>query len=323
MILITGGAGYIGSHCVLDFIRNNNKCVILDNLQEGHKEAVLSEHFEQADLADVNSIRKVFAKYDIKAVVHFAAYAYVGESVTDPQKYYYNNVVNTLNLLKVMKENNVDKIVFSSTCATYGNPQYTPLDEKHPQSPINPYGQTKLMIESILKDYDKAYELKYIALRYFNASGADNEAQIGESHNIETHLIPLVLKTALGERDSIKVFGSDYDTPDGTCLRDYIHVNDLAKAHRLAIEKLLNGGNSDIFNLGIGKGYSVNDIISTCEKVTGKEIYKEYTDRREGDPPVLIASNDKAKNELDWIPDYVNLEDIIKSAWVWEQNRRY
>jgi len=314
MILITGGAGYIGSHCTLDLIRAGYECVVIDNLSYGHQEALQTKNFCKVDLKNLDEIRKVFKKYPIEAVIHFAAFAYVGESVENPQKYYYNNVVNTLNLLNVMIESNVKKIVFSSTCATYGNPEYVPIDEKHPQTPINPYGMTKFMIEKILQDYDKAYGLKYIALRYFNASGADSDANIGESHSPETHLIPLVLQTALGKRDCIKIFGDDYETPDGTCLRDYIHVNDLAKAHKLALEKLLNGAVSDFYNLGTGKGYSVREIIEKSEKITGK---------REGDPPSLIADNKKAKHELGWNPEYTEIEDIIKTAWNWELNRRY
>ncbi len=323
MILITGGAGYIGSHCTLDLVKAGFECVVLDSLSEGHKEALQTDNFAQADLSKIDQIRAVFDKYPIKAVIHFAAYCYVGESVTNPEKYYYNNVVNTLNLLQVMKENNVKNIVFSSTCATYGNPKYTPIDEKHPQNPINPYGTTKLMIEKILQDYDKAYGLKYIALRYFNASGADNQAEIGESHLIETHLIPLVLQVAQQKRDSIKIFGEDYDTPDGTCVRDYIHVNDLAQAHRLAVKKLLEGSKSDYYNLGIGKGYSVKEIIEVSEKVTGKKINKEIADRREGDPPVLLADNKKAKTELGWKPEFTEIEDIITTAWNWETNKKY
>jgi len=323
MILITGGAGYIGSHCALDLIRSGYDCVILDNLSEGHKEAVLTPNFCPADLSNIEQIRQVFNKYPVKAVIHFAAYAYVGESVTNPQKYYYNNVTNTLNLLQVMLEKNVKNFVFSSTCATYGNPEYTPIDEKHPQNPINPYGNTKLMIEKILKDYSRAYDLKYIALRYFNAAGADNEANIGESHNIETHLIPLVLQAAKKEKDSIKIFGDDYDTPDGTCIRDYIHVNDLAKAHRLALEKLFSGDESNIYNLGIGKGYSVKEIIEISEEVTGLPIKTEIAPRREGDPPVLVAANQKAIQELGWQPEYTDIKNIIETAWFWEKNRRY
>lgn len=323
MILVAGGAGYIGSHCTLDLQRAGYDCVVLDNLSEGHREAVQTEHFCQADLADVEQTREVFRKYPIEAVIHFAAHCYVGESVTNPQKYYYNNVVNTLNLLQVMLEFDVKKIVFSSTCATYGNPAYTPIDEKHPQAPINPYGMTKLMIEKIFQDYDRAYGLKYTALRYFNASGADNEANIGESHDPETHLIPLVLEVAAGKRDCIKVFGDDYETPDGTCIRDYIHVNDLSSAHRLAVRKLLDGGSSNFYNLGIGKGFSVKEIIDISREITGKPIKQEIISRREGDPPILFANNTKAKTELGWEPKFTRIEDIISTAWNWEQNRRY
>lgn len=323
MILVAGGAGYIGSHCTLDLQRAGYDCVVLDNLSEGHREAVQTEHFCLADLADIEQIREVFRKYPIEAVIHFAAHCYVGESVTNPQKYYYNNVVNTLNLLQVMLEFDVKKIVFSSTCATYGNPVYTPIDEKHPQAPINPYGMTKLMIEKIFQDYDRAYGLKYTALRYFNASGADNEANIGESHDPETHIIPLVLEVAAGKRDCIKVFGDDYETPDGTCIRDYIHVNDLSSAHRLAVRKLLDGGDSNFYNLGIGKGFSVKEIIDFSREITGKPIKQEIVARREGDPPILFANNTKAKTELGWEPKYTCIEDIIFTAWNWEQNRRY
>ena len=323
MILVAGGAGYIGSHCTLDLQRAGYDCVVLDNLSEGHREAVQTEHFCQADLADVEQTREVFRKYPIEAVIHFAAHCYVGESVTNPQKYYYNNVVNTLNLLQVMLEFGVKKIVFSSTCATYGNPVYTPIDEKHPQSPINPYGMTKLMIEKIFQDYDRAYGLKYTALRYFNAAGADNEANIGESHDPETHLIPLVLEVAAGKRECIKVFGDDYETPDGTCIRDYIHVNDLSSAHRLAVRKLLDGGSSNFYNLGIGKGFSVKEIIDITREITGKSIKQEIVARREGDPPILYANNIKAKTELGWEPKFTRIDDIISTAWYWEQNRRY
>ena len=323
MILITGGAGYIGSHCTLEMQRKGFECVVLDNLSEGHKEALQTDKFCRADLANIDSVREVFKKYPVDAVIHFAASCYVGESAINPQKYYRNNVVNTLNLLEVMLENDVKKIVFSSTCATYGNPQYTPIDETHPQNPINVYGKTKLMIETILNDYDNAYGLKYMALRYFNASGADNEVNIGESHDPETHLIPLVLEVAAGRRELIKLFGDDYDTPDGTCIRDYIHVNDLSNAHRLAMEKLLNGAGSNFYNLGTGKGASVKEIIDVSEKITGKSIKREVAQRRPGDPPVLFADNKKAQLELGWKPEYNKVDDIITTAWYWEQNRRY
>lgn len=323
MLLITGGAGYIGSHCVLDLIKNGYECVILDNLSEGNKKAIQSKYFEQADLSNIDEIRTVFTKYQIDAVIHFAGSCYVGVSVNEPQEYYYNNVVNTLNLLKVMMEFNVKKIVFSSSCATYGAPEYSPIDEKHPQSPINPYGQTKLMIEKILHDYDKAYGLKYMALRYFNAAGAENSANIGESHSPETHLIPLVLQNILGKRDNIKIFGTDYETPDGTCIRDYIHVNDLATAHRFAVKKLLSGSHSNKINLGTGKGTSIKEIIGICEKVTGKKANVILDTRREGDPPILLASNEKAIRELDWKPAITDIEYIIKTAWNWEQKKQY
>ncbi|MFA6989614.1 MAG: UDP-glucose 4-epimerase GalE [Candidatus Gastranaerophilaceae bacterium] len=323
MILIVGGAGYIGSHCVLDLTRNGYDCLVLDNLSKGHIEAIKTRHFVKADLSNISALRDVFKKYPIEAVIHFAADACVGESVTNPQKYYYNNVVNTLNLLSVMIENNVKNIVFSSTCATYGNPEYVPIDEKHIQNPINPYGRTKLIIENIFKDYDNAYGLKYIALRYFNAAGADILENIGESHSPETHLIPLVLQASKDENISLKVFGNDYDTPDGTCLRDYIHVNDLARAHRLALEKLLSGADSDFYNLGTGKGTSVLEIIDLSSKITGKNISYELAPRRAGDPPALVASNNKAKEELGWEAEFVDPEEIIKTAWKWESNKHF
>jgi len=323
MILITGGAGYIGSHCTLEMQRAGYDCVVLDNLSEGHKEAVQTENFCLADLKNPDEIREVFKKYDIEAVIHFAASCYVGESAINPEKYYYNNVVTTLNLLGAMKECGVKNIVFSSTCATYGNPEYTPIDEKHPQNPINVYGRTKLVMEGILKDYDRAYGIKHMALRYFNAAGADSAANIGESHDPETHLVPLVLQAAAGRRESIKVFGNDYETPDGTCIRDYIHVKDLSSAHRLAVEKLLSGGESGFYNLGTGQGHSVSEIIKSCEKVTGQTVKQEFAPRREGDPAVLYADNKKAKNELGWQPEFLEIDDIILTAWNWEKNRRY
>lgn len=322
-ILVVGGAGYIGSHTVKYLLKNNYKVVVLDNLVYGHKEAVLTEHFEQVDLADKKAISEVFKKYDFDAVIHFAAYTYVGESVTDPQKYYWNNVVNTLNLLDVMMENEVKKIVFSSTCATYGNPQYMPLDEKHPQMPINPYGKTKFMMEQIKADYEKAYGLQYVALRYFNAAGCDADGQLGESHEPETHLIPIVLKTIKGERENITVFGTDYDTPDGTCIRDYIHVEDLADAHMRAVEKLFICDESHCINLGTGIGTSVKEIIDAVEEVTGEKVPVVYGERREGDPAKLYASNAKSKEVLGWNPKYTDIKDIIQTAWNWEQNKKY
>ncbi len=320
-ILVVGGAGYIGSHTLRHLVHKGYGCVALDNLSCGHKEAVDDVPLEMADLLDKSSLKNVFDKYDINAVIHFAAFSLVGESVSNPQKYYQNNVCGTLNLLDVMLEHNVKKIVFSSTCATYGNPQYLPMDEKHPQNPINPYGQTKLVIEKIFGDYASAYGLKYIALRYFNAAGASTDAKIGESHNPESHLIPLVLKAIKGERECVKIFGNDYDTPDGTCLRDYIHVDDLAEAHRLALEKL--DTYQGFINLGTGVPTSVLEIITAAERVTQKKCPAVVEGRRSGDPARLYADNLKAQEILKWKPQYTNIEDIIRTAWNWEVNRKF
>ena len=322
MILVMGGAGYIGSHTVKHLLDNGYEVIVADNLIYGHRQAVDERaKFMHADLLDILSLEQLFKNNKIGAVIHFAAFAYVGESVIEPEKYYYNNVVGTLNLLNTMKNHNVDKIVFSSTCATYGNPQYTPIDEKHPQAPINPYGRTKLMIENIFDDYEKAYGLKHIALRYFNAAGCSADGSIGESHTPETHLIPLVLQAILGKRKNIKIFGTDYDTPDGTCIRDYIHVEDLALAHRLALEKL--NSYSGCINLGTGIGTSVKEIILAAEKVSGKVCPVENAERRAGDPARLYANNEKAKEILGWHPKYTNIQDIIQTAWNWEINRKY
>lgn len=322
MILIMGGAGYIGSHTLKCLLDSDYDCIVADNLVYGHKEAVDSRaKFIEANLLDKDSLREIFKNNKIDAVIHFAAFAYVGESVEKPQKYYHNNVIGTSNLLDVMLEFNVKKIVFSSTCATYGEPEYVPIDEKHKQKPINPYGKTKLMIEQIFEDYNRAYGLKYIALRYFNAAGASNDGSIGESHNPETHLIPLVLKAIKGEIANIKVFGTDYDTPDGTCIRDYIHVEDLAHAHKLALENL--NKYSGFINLGTGVGTSVKEIIKAAEKVSGKKCPVEYIERRAGDPARLFANNTKAKEILGWTIEYTKIQDIIKTAWNWEKNRGY
>lgn len=322
MILVMGGAGYIGSHTVKYLLKHKQKCLVADNLSYGHKQAVDSTvPFIQADLLDKDSLRNIFKQYQITSVIHFAAFAYVGESVTNPQKYYSNNVLGTINLLDIMLEFNVKNIVFSSTCATYGNPHYTPIDEKHPQSPINPYGNTKLIIEQVFKDYQVAYGLKHISLRYFNAAGALEDGSIGESHNPETHLIPLVLQAIKGEREHIEVFGTDYDTHDGTCVRDYIHVNDLASAHYLALTKL-NDYNGCI-NLGTGLGTTVKEIILAAQEVTGKPCPVKYVGRRAGDPAKLFANNTLAKQILNWQPQYTNIKDTIKTAWLWEQNRKF
>ncbi|MBR1545040.1 MAG: UDP-glucose 4-epimerase GalE [Alphaproteobacteria bacterium] len=320
MILVMGGAGYIGSHTVKHLIENGYEVVVADNLSMGHREAVLTPHFEIADLADKDSLDRVFKKYKIDAVIHFAAFIAVGESVENPAKYYRNNVVGTINLLDVMLANNVKNIVFSSTAAVFGNPEYTPIDEAHKTSPINPYGWTKLMIEKIFADYHTAYGLNYIALRYFNASGCSTDGVIGESHNPETHLIPLVLKAIKGDRENIKVFGTDYDTPDGTCIRDYIHVEDLALAHRLAIENISKF--SGVINLGTSTGTSVKEIIKIAESVTGKPCPTVFEARRAGDPAILCADNKKAGEILGWHPTHT-MNDIIKTAWNWELNKKY
>jgi UDP-glucose 4-epimerase len=322
MILVTGGAGYIGSHTLKHLLNNNYNCIVADNLVYGHIEAVDPRaKFVNVDLMNKLNLKTLFQDNKIEGVIHFAAYTYVGESVNNPQKYYFNNVVGTLNLLEVMLEHDVKRIVFSSTCATYGEPQYTPIDEDHPQSPINPYGHSKFMIEQILADYQKAYGLKYIALRYFNAAGADIESQIGESHNPETHLIPLVLKAIKGDLPNIKVFGTDYDTPDGTCIRDYIHVEDLALAHRLALENLEKY--SGYINLGTGIGKSVKEILTSATAVTTKDCPIMYSERRDGDPARLFANNTKAKSVLGWEPKYTNIDDIIMTAWKWEKDRKF
>lgn len=324
MILVTGGAGYIGSHYVRYAREHGDEVVVLDNLAYGHREAVPSDvPLIVGDMGDRPLLDNIFQKYAINAVIHFAAFAYVGESVTDPAKYYNNNTVATLNVLDTMRDHGVRDFVFSSTCATYGDPNYVPMDEKHPQSPINPYGESKYFVEHILKAYDHAYGMRFTALRYFNAAGAAPDASIGESHDPETHLIPLIMQVALDKRDHIGIFGTDYDTPDGTCIRDYIHILDLAQAHALALERIQNGGKSEFYNLGSEKGYSVREVIATCEKITGRAIKAVEGPPRAGDPPRLVASASKAKAELGWKPAYEDLEDIVATAWQWEQNRRY
>lgn len=322
-ILVTGGAGYIGTHAVKALIEANYVVIVLDNLVYGHPDlvkAVLGVKLVVGDLNDRPLLEDLFSRYPFTAVIHFAAYAYVGESVDNPSIYYRNNVAGTLTLLETMLNHSVDKLVFSSTCATYGIPEYLPINETHAQNPINPYGQSKLMVEKILKDFDRAYQLKSVIFRYFNAAGADPAGQLGEDHQPETHLIPLVLLTALGHRQSISVYGTDYPTPDGTCIRDYIHVTDLAQAHILGLEYLLQGGQSDVFNLGNGQGFSVKEIIETAQIVTGKKIKAISCDRRAGDPPILVGSSEKAQALLGWQPAYSGLADIITHAWNWHQN---
>jgi len=321
MILIVGGAGYIGSHINKKLSQQGYETVVFDNLSFGHTDFVKWGIFHRGDLSDIDNIREVFKKYPIDAVMHFAAFTYVGESVKDPQKYYLNNLRNTLNLLQVMLEEEVKYFVFSSTCATYGNPEEIPITESHPQNPINPYGKAKLMVEQVLADYTRAYDLNYVSLRYFNAAGADPDVEIGELHEPETHLIPLILDAATDRRGNIQIFGTDYPTPDGTCIRDYIHVMDLADAHIKALEYLQSGGESEVFNLGNGQGFSVMEVIETARKVTGRKIEVEEVDRRPGDPPVLVGSSDKAREILDWNPQYHDLSLIIETAWKWHQKR--
>ena len=322
MILVTGGAGYIGSHLVMALLEKGEDVIVFDSLELGHAETIetLKKYgnlkFVKGNLKNLDEIRGAFLVNKIDSVVHFAAYSQVAESVKNPQKYYYNNVYGTLNLLNAMLEFGVKKIVFSSTAATYGEPVYTPIDEKHQQQPINPYGNSKLMVEKILDDYDKAYGLKSVRLRYFNVAGADSKARIGEWHEPETHLIPNVLKAK--EDKVFKMFGTDYDTKDGTCVRDYINVEDLAQAHIKALEYLNDGGETNFFNLGTTEGNSVKEVFTACEEVKGTTIPLEICPRRGGDPATLVADNKKAKEILDWIPQH-DLKDCIKSAYEWEK----
>jgi len=322
-ILICGGAGYIGSHINKQLHKEGYETIVYDNLAHGHQEAVKWGAFIQGDLGNPEEIRQIFRKYHIEAVFHFAAYAYVGESVMEPEKYYYNNVVNTLNLLKVMREYGCNKIIFSSTCATYGEPERVPITEDMVQNPINPYGATKLMVERIFRDYQKAYGLEFVVLRYFNAAGADPDGEIGESHEPETHLIPLILDAASGKREDIKVFGTDYDTPDRSCIRDYIHVCDLAAAHLMALHYLQQGGKSDFFNLGNEQGTSVLQAIDAVKRVTGRKFKVTLSDRRDGDPAKLVGSSQKAQKVLGWKPVYGDIDRIVEDAWRWHENAGY
>ncbi len=324
IILVTGGAGYIGSHAVLSLKEKGYNVIILDNLVYGHRDIVeqkLDVELIIGDTCDASLLDQLFQTREIAAVMHFAAYAYVGESVENPAKYYHNNVVGTLTLLEAMQRAGINKFVFSSTCATYGVPETIPIPETHPQNPINPYGTSKLMVERILKDFDTAYNFKSVIFRYFNAAGADPKGRAGEDHNPETHLIPLILLTALGKRQAIKIFGSDYPTRDGTCIRDYIHVTDLAQAHVLGLEYLLEGGDSDVFNLGNGNGFTVQEMIAMAKAVTGKDFAVEEAQRRPGDPPTLIGSSEKANQMLGWNPQYADLKQIVSHAWQWHQKR--
>lgn len=315
-ILVTGGAGYIGSHAVRHLLEHGHQVTVLDNLVAGHAAAVPPGLLVRGSLDDRALVSAVLRENRIEAIMHFAAFALVGESVTDPAKYYYNNVVATAALFETARSAGVSRFVFSSTCATYGVPDRMPINEQTPQRPINPYGRSKLMVEQMLRDYAAAYGWGYAALRYFNASGAAADGSLGEDHDPETHLLPIVLQTALGQRPAVNVFGTDYPTPDGTCIRDYIHVEDLAAAHRLALERLEPGKGLEL-NLGTGRGYSVKEVIETCRSVTGREIPCEWHPRRPGDPPSLVADSALARRVLDWEPRYQELEAIVRTAWNW------
>ncbi len=330
-ILVTGGDGYIGSHCAIALMNKGYDVVVFDNHSTGFKstgkalsdvksKGRLLDNIE-GDLLHPEDIDSVFRKHHIDAVIHFAAFSQVAESMSDPGKYYLNNVSGTMGLLDSMRRNNVSRIVFSSTAATYGEPKYVPIDESHPQEPINPYGRTKLDIEYMMDDYDRAYDIRSIRLRYFNVAGADSEGRVGECHDPETHLIPNILKSTFGDGTEFKMFGTDYDTRDGTCVRDYVNVEDLADAHILALRYLENGGKTDYFNLGTNEGSTVKEVFAACEKVTGMKIPIKIEDRRPGDPATLVADNKKAREVLGWKPKR-SLEDSIRTAYAWEKKRR-
>ena len=318
-ILVVGGAGYIGSHMVKRLLKDGHHVMVMDNLSKGYRDAVLCKTFFEVDMADQSATTKIFSENPIDAVFHFASFIEVGESISHPEKYFKNNTEGTQALLEVMMKFHVKHFIFSSTAAVFGNPNYSPIDEMHPKSPINPYGHSKLLVEEMLERFDQMYGLKYVSLRYFNAAGADPDGELGERHNPETHLIPLVLQAASGRRDSISIFGSDYDTFDGTCVRDYIHINDLVEAHIKAITYLRQGHSSTTFNLGNGKGFSVKEIIEAAEEVTGKNIPVKLDRRRAGDPPTLVADASLATDVLGWTTEFKDIKDIIKHAWNWEK----
>jgi len=318
-VLVTGGAGYIGSHACKALAAAGYRPVVADSLVHGHQWAVKWGPLEQGDIADRAFLDGVLQRHRPAAVMHFAAFAYVGESVTDPGKYYRNNVGGTLTLLEAMRDHGIGALVFSSTCATYGTPERVPIAESAPQQPINPYGASKLMVERMLSDFDAAHGLRSMSLRYFNAAGADPDGEIGEVHDPETHLIPLALDAASGKSPPLTVFGEDYDTPDGTCVRDYIHVSDLADAHLLALEQLERSGSSDRFNLGTGTGASVLEVIAAVERVTGRPVRYAVGPRRAGDPPVLVSEASRAARELGWTPRLSDLDTIVATAWAWHQ----
>lgn len=317
-ILVVGGAGYIGSHMVKFLAKQGCALTTLDDLSSGHRDAVLAGDFVEGDFGSCPLLDEVLGS-GFDAVMHFASFIQVGESVQHPAKYFHNNFVNTLTLLDAMRAHGIKRFIFSSTAATFGEPQYTPIDERHPQLPINPYGRTKHMVEQLLADYDKAYGMKSVCLRYFNAAGADPNGDLGERHDPETHLIPLVLQVAAGRRPHVAVFGTDYDTPDGTCIRDYIHIEDLCAAHWLAVQSLMQGADSQAYNLGNGQGFSVQEVIDTAQRVTGREIPVVYAARRDGDPARLVADASLARQRLGWQPQFAELATIIQHAWQWEQ----
>lgn len=322
-VLVVGGAGYIGSHTVKSLAKKSYEIVVYDNLSTGHKEAVKYGRLIKGDLADREYLKKVVKDFKPDAIIHFAGFIEVEESIKKPLLYYANNTANTINLIEVMLETGVNKLIFSSTAAVYGNPETTPVDENYPMQPINPYGHSKVFVEKILKDTSLSYDFNYVSLRYFNVAGADPEGELGQKYRKATHLITRALKAAKGEIEHLEIFGTDYPTADGTCVRDYIHVSDLAEAHIDALEFLLNGNKSDIFNCGYGHGYSVKEVIDVVKKVTGKDFKIIETDRRPGDAPELVADNRHLLNTLNWKPQYDDLEFIIKTSWNWELNPRF
>ncbi|MCF8022832.1 MAG: UDP-glucose 4-epimerase GalE [Clostridiales bacterium] len=318
-VIVTGGAGYIGSHVVKELLKRNYGVIVLDDLSSGHRDAVPGGIFVHGDCGDRELVKDIVEMHDIDAAIHLAASSLVGESMENPDKYYLNNVSNGINFLSALLHTGVRKFIFSSTAAVYGEPEYNPIDEDHPLCPINVYGKTKLMLENILEDYDQAYGMRYISLRYFNAAGADVEGDTGEDHDPETHLIPIIMQAVLGKRDKIMIYGDDYPTRDGTCLRDYIHVTDLADAHVLALEALHEGKPSAVYNLGNEQGHSVREVVDAVRRVTGRDFNEETGPRREGDPAVLVAGSQKIRRELGWQPCYGDLEEIVRTAWNWHR----
>jgi UDP-glucose 4-epimerase len=320
MILVIGGAGFIGSHMVKCLLQHGEKVIVIDNLENGHRDAVIGAKLIEADLRRRDQLEPVFQKHDIECIMHFAAYASVGDSVRNPSKYYENNVTGCYTLLEAVRAHKIEKIIFSSSAAVYGEPINVPIPEDHPKNPTNPYGETKWVMERMLQWYGRAYGMRSISMRYFNAAGADHEGRIGEDHAPEEHLIPVAFLAALGKKDCLRIFGTDWKTPDGTCIRDFVHVNDLAEAHFLALQSLRKGNATTAYNLGNGQGFSVKQVIDTVEKVIGRKVPVEPAPRRAGDPERLIASSSRAKAELGWNPRYPDLETIIQHAWAWRRD---